>query len=137
MLVYVKASILGQDTCMRLKNPHFSPLINDQLLFPFHVHLQLFRFMIHNFVLESKLSSGDEDNLFRVVAALGDVLEKKTASCSSHKKGIYAISRKKFLFTEKVNFLMIFCLFHCFHQTINKKTLNIATIYFFSEKNNK
>ena len=83
MLVYVKASILGQDTCMRLKNPHFSPLINDQLLFPFHVHLQLFRFMIHNFVLESKLSSGDEDNLFRVVAALGDVLEKKTASCSS------------------------------------------------------
>ena len=37
------------------------------------------------------------------------------------KKGIYAISRKKFLFTEKVNFLMIFCLFHCFHQTIHQK----------------
>ena len=32
------------------------------------------------------------------------------------KKGKYAISRKKFLFIEKVIFLMIFCLFHCFHQ---------------------
>ena len=38
---------------------------------------------------------------------------------SSEKRNIYAISRKKFLFTEKVNFFMIFCIFHCFHQTIN------------------
>ena len=60
-------------------------------------------------------------------------LSKKDIFILVKKKGIYAILRKKFLFTE-VNFLMIFCLFHCFHQTIKKKTLNIATIYFFYVK---
>ena len=39
---------------------------------------------------------------------------------SSEKKNICNFTKKKF-FTEKVNFLMIFCLFHCFHQTTNKK----------------
>ena len=46
---------------------------------------------------------------------------RKTIFILVQKKGMYSISRKKFLFTVKVNFLMIFCLFHCFHQTINKK----------------
>ena len=45
----------------------------------------------------------------------------------------YAISRKKF-FTEKVNFLMIFCLFHCFHQTINKKHWILSQYTFFWKK---
>ena len=66
-----------------------------------------------------------------------NILSKKDHLYFSWGKGIYAISRKKFLFTKKVNFLMIFCLFYCFHQTINKKTLNVATLYFSSEKNNK
>ena len=53
------------------------------------------------------------------------------------KKGIYAISRKKILFTEKVNFLMIFCLFHCFHTKKKKKHWILPKYTFFSEKNNK
>ena len=43
---------------------------------------------------------------------------------------------KKFLFSEKVNFLMIFCLFHCFHQTINKNTEYGHIILFFWKKIN-
>ena len=50
------------------------------------------------------------------------------------KKGICAFSRKKFLFTEKVNFLRIFCLFHCFHQTINKKHWILPQYTFFLKK---
>ena len=50
------------------------------------------------------------------------------------KKGIYAISRKNFLFTEKINFLMIFSLFHCFHQTINKKHWILPQYTFFLKK---
>ena len=44
------------------------------------------------------------------------------------KKGIYAITRKKFLFTKKVDFSMIFCLFHSFHKN-KQKTMNIGKIY--------
>ena len=50
------------------------------------------------------------------------------------KKGINAISRKKFHLTEKVHFLMIFCLFHCFHQTINKKHWILPQYTFFLKK---
>ena len=41
---------------------------------------------------------------------------------------------KKFLITEKINFLMIFCLFHCFHQTINKKHWILQQYNFFLRK---
>ena len=51
-----------------------------------------------------------------------NILSKKNAIfILVQKKGIYAISRKKSLFTEKVNFSMIFFLFHCFDKKINKK----------------
>ena len=50
-----------------------------------------------------------------------NILSKKDHLYFSSEKNIYAISRKKFLFTKKVIFLMILCLFHCFHQTMNKK----------------
>ena len=50
-----------------------------------------------------------------------NIFSKKTIFILVKKKGIYAISRKKFLFTEKVNFSKIFCLLNCFHQKINKK----------------
>ena len=51
------------------------------------------------------------------------------------KEGIYEISRKKFLFTGKENFSMIFCLFYCFHQKINKKHLILPqyTFYFWKK----
>ena len=56
-------------------------------------------------------------------AFLGELTSylRKTIFILVQKKGIYAISRKKFLFTEKVNFSKIFFLFHCFHQKINKE----------------
>ena len=54
---------------------------------------------------------------------------------SSEKKEHMQFHEKKFLFTEKVNFLMILCLFHCFHQTINKKHGILPQYPFFSEKN--
>ena len=59
-----------------------------------------------------------------------NILSKK----DHQKKGIYAISRKKFLFTENVNFLMIFSLFHCFHQIINKKHRIMPQYTFFLKK---
>ena len=59
---------------------------------------------------------------------------RKTIFILVQKKGIYAISRKNFLFTEKVNVLMIFCLFHCFHQTINKKHWILQQYTFFLKK---
>ena len=70
------------------------------------------------------------------LAFLGELTSflRKTIFIWVHKKGLYAISRKKFLFTEKVNFLMIFCLFHCFHQTINKKHWILAQYTFFLKK---
>ena len=49
------------------------------------------------------------------------------------KKGIYAISRTKFLFTGKVDFSMIFFLFHCFHKKINKKQWILRQYTFFSK----
>ena len=66
-----------------------------------------------------------------------NILSKKDHLYFNWEKWIYAISRKKFLFTEKVNFLMIFLLISLFSSNNKQKTLNIATIYFFSEKNNK
>ena len=50
---------------------------------------------------------------------------------SLEKRIIYAISRKNFLFTEKVNFFMIFCLFHHFHQRLNKKHSILPQYTFF------
>ena len=47
------------------------------------------------------------------------------------KKGIYAISRKVFLFTEKENFSISFCLFYCFHKKINKKQWILRQYTFF------
>ena len=41
---------------------------------------------------------------------------------------------KIFLFTENVNFLMIFCLFNCFHQKINKKHWILPQYTFFLKK---
>ena len=69
-------------------------------------------------------------------AFLGELTSylRKTIFILVQKKGIYVISRKKILFTEKVNFLSIFCLFHFFSSNNNEKTLNIATIYFFLKK---
>ena len=63
-----------------------------------------------------------------------NIFSKKDHLYFSSEKKIYAISRKKFLFTEKVNFLMIFCLFHCFHQTINKKHWILPQYTFFWKK---
>ena len=40
-------------------------------------------------------------------------------------------------FTKKVNILMIFCSFHCFHQTINKKHWILLQYTFFLKKKNK
>ena len=45
-----------------------------------------------------------------------NISSKKPYLFLVQKKEIYAITRKKFLFTEKVDFSMIFCLFHCFHK---------------------
>ena len=69
-------------------------------------------------------------------AFLGELTSylRKTIFILIQKKGIYAISRKKLLFTEKVNFLMIFCLFHSFHQTINKKHWILPQHNFFLKK---
>ena len=54
------------------------------------------------------------------------------------KKEIYAISRKKFFFTEKVSFSMISCLFHCLHKKNHNKIKNwILWQYTFSEKSHK
>ena len=70
---------------------------------------------------------------YPVSAFLGELTSflRKTTFILVQKIGIYAISRKKFLFTEKVNFWMIFCLFHCFHQTINKKHWILPQYTFF------
>ena len=57
---------------------------------------------------------------------------RKTIFILVMKKGIYAISRKKILFTEKV--FDDFPLMSLFSSNNKEKTLNIATIYFFSEK---
>ena len=59
---------------------------------------------------------------------------RKTIFILVEKIGIYAILRKKFLFTKKVNFLMIYCLYHCFHQTINKKHSILPQYTFFLKK---
>ena len=72
--------------------------------------------------------------LVSIVSWRISILSKKDHLNFSSKKGIYAISRLKFLFTEKVNFLMIFCLFHCFYQTINIKHWILPQYTFFSEK---
>ena len=64
-------------------------------------------------------------------------LSKKDLYFISEKKENKEFDEKKFLFTEKVNFLMIFCLFHCFHQTINKKNWILPQYTFFYWKNNK
>ena len=61
-------------------------------------------------------------------------LQPKTIFILVQKKEIYAISRKKFLFTEKVNFFIIFCSFNCFHQTINKKQWIFPQYTFFLKK---
>ena len=62
---------------------------------------------------------------------------RKTIFVLVQKKGIYSISRKKFPFTEKVNFFDDFLLISLFSSNNKQKTLNIPTIYFFSEENNK
>ena len=49
------------------------------------------------------------------------------------KKEYMQFHEKKFLFTEKVIFF-IFCLFHCFHQTINKKHWTLPQYTFFWKK---
>ena len=66
-------------------------------------------------------------------AFLGELTSylRKTIFILVQKKGIYAISRKKFLFTEKVNFLMVFCIYHCFHQTIIQKHWFLPQYTFF------
>ena len=71
--------------------------------------------------------------LFSIFKRINISSKKNHLFFSVKKKGLYAITRKKFLFIEKVNFSMIFCLFHCFHK-IKQKTMNIATIYFFLKK---
>ena len=53
---------------------------------------------------------------------------------NSEKRNIWNLTKKKFLFSEKVNFLMIFCLFHCFHETINKKHWILPQYTFFLKK---
>ena len=75
-------------------------------------------------------------SIIPTLAFLGELPSylRKTIFFLVQKKRIYAISLKKFLFTEKVNFSLIFCLFHCFNKKINKKTLNIATIKFLLKK---
>ena len=50
-----------------------------------------------------------------------NISSKKPYLFLVQKKEVYAITRKKFLFTEKVDFSMIFCLFHCFHKKIKEK----------------
>ena len=76
---------------------------------------------------------------YPVPAFLGELTSyvRKTIFILVQKKGIYAISRKKYFFTEKLNFLMYFCLFFCFYQTINKKAEYCHNILFFLKKNNK
>ena len=69
-------------------------------------------------------------------ALLGELTsyQRNTIFILVQKIGIYAISRKKFLFTEKVIFLMIFSLFHSFHQRINKKHWILPQCTFFLKK---
>ena len=78
-------------------------------------------------------------NIFSFPVFLRELISylRKTIFILVQKKGIYAISRKKFLFTEKVIFLMIFCLFHCCHQTINKTHWTWPQYTFFLKQNNK
>ena len=73
---------------------------------------------------------------FPVSSVFGELTSylRKTIVILVQKKGIYAISRKKFLFIEKVNFLMIFCFFHCFHQTINKNHWILLQYTYFLKK---
>ena len=71
-------------------------------------------------------------------AFLGELTSylRKTNFFFSSEKIIYAISRKYFLFTEKVKFSMIFLLFH-FHQKISKKHGILQQYTFYWKKNHK
>ena len=62
-----------------------------------------------------------------------NISSKKPCLLLVQKKEIYAITRKKFLFTEKVDFSMIFCLFHCFHKKIKEKQWILRQCNFFSQ----
>ena len=86
-----------------------------------------------NFLLQFTLffsENGINYPLFSVFKRI-NISSKKPYLFLVQNKEMYAITRKKFLFTEKVDFSMIFCLFHCFHKKNKQKTMNIATIYLF------
>ena len=53
---------------------------------------------------------------------------------SSQKRNICNFTKKVSFHRKKVNFLMNFCLFHCFHQTINKKLWILPLYPFFLKK---
>ena len=96
------------------------------LCFSFHFHVlnenegksKKYNNILWQFIFFSQNSI---NYLASIVSWRINILSKKDHLYFTSEKGIYAISRIKFLFIQKVNFLMIFCLFHCFHQTINKK----------------
>ena len=69
-------------------------------------------------------------------AFLGELTShvRKTIIFYLRRKEYMPFHEKKLLFTGKVDFLMIFCLFHCFHKKrINKKPWIFRQYTFFSK----
>ena len=108
------------------ENKHYIHLLSLKLykVLNFNILLQ-FIFFSQN-CINYTLSS-----VFRII----NILSKKDHLFLAQKKrNICHLTKKKLLFTEKVNFSMIFCLFHCFRRKNKQKTLNIMTINIFSSE---